>query len=176
MWALNLQALEAFLFPGQGGEAADSTFSSLYPFSSIPPSPSVLFTLCSPVAIPPRRLSRPPRPWRPPWIGWWRPSPWELQGEVLEWVGEWHGQWLSGGDFSCCGPGQRVKIWLHVAGPWHSKYIGRMLHCVARWPFIMLLCCTGDFFFIFTLANDYFKTIKTIMKKKGDFRLSLEKL
>ncbi|KAI9544647.1 hypothetical protein NQZ68_001520 [Dissostichus eleginoides] len=48
----------------QGGEAADSTFSSLYPSSSIPPSPSVLFTLCRPAAVPPQRHSRPPRSWR----------------------------------------------------------------------------------------------------------------
>lgn len=99
VWALNLQALQAFLFPRQGREAADSTFSSLYPSSSILPSPSVLFTLCSPAAVPPRRHSRPPRSWRPPQIGQWRPSLWEHRVEVQEWVGEWRWHWLTSGDF-----------------------------------------------------------------------------
>lgn len=85
VWALNLQALQAFLFPRQGGEAADSTFSSLDPSSFIPPSPSVLFTLGSPVAVPPRRHSRPPRSWQQPQIGQSQLSPWEQ--EVLLWVG-----------------------------------------------------------------------------------------
>lgn len=72
---------------------------------SIPLSPSVLFTRCSPAAVPPRRHSRPPRSWRPPRIGQWRPSPWEWQGEVLEWAEEWRWRWLSGGEFLRFGSG-----------------------------------------------------------------------
>ncbi len=148
MWALNLQALQAFLFPRQGGEAADSTFSSLYPSSSIPPSPSVLFTLCSPAAVPPRRHSRPPRSWRSPRIGQWRHSPWEQREEVLEWVGEWCWRWLSGGDFFMlrtrqegegmitCGQALTFKIYRDAVGlcgqvtsyrapPWKTKNILR---------------------------------------------------
>lgn len=37
--AVNLQALRAFLPPGPPAEAADSTFSSLYPRSSVPSFP-----------------------------------------------------------------------------------------------------------------------------------------
>ncbi|TWW73861.1 hypothetical protein D4764_15G0012570, partial [Takifugu flavidus] len=37
--ALNLKALRAFLLPGPTAEAADSTFSSLYPRSSVPSFP-----------------------------------------------------------------------------------------------------------------------------------------
>lgn len=55
--------------------------------------------------------------------------------------------WGSGADgglvvgifFLCCGPFRRVKVWLHVVRPWHSKYIGMLLHYVARWPLIGLL-------------------------------------
>lgn len=39
MRALNLQALRAFLLPGPTAQAADSTFSSLYPRSSVPSFP-----------------------------------------------------------------------------------------------------------------------------------------
>lgn len=46
LWALNLQALQAFLFPSQGGEAADSTFSSLYPSFSIPQRPVYALQHC----------------------------------------------------------------------------------------------------------------------------------
>lgn len=112
LWIFGLY--RAFLFPGHGGEAADSTFSSLYPSSSIPPSPSVLFTLCSPAAVPPRRHSRPPRPWRPASDCPVTALTMGTAGrEVLEWVGEWCWQWLSGGDFFFMV--WRVKVWLHMA-------------------------------------------------------------
>lgn len=56
-----------------------------HPSIPLPPFPSVLFTLCSTVAVPPRRHSRPPRSWQPPQIGRWKPSPWKQQ-EVLQLV------------------------------------------------------------------------------------------
>lgn len=164
MWALNLQALQAFLFPRQGREAADSTFSSLYPSSSIPPSPSVLFTLCSPAAVPPRRHSRPPRSWRPPQIGRWRPSPWEQRVEVQEWVGEWRWRWLSGEDFLCCETrqeaegmikcGHALTFKIYTAGMW------------ARWP----TACLQQWIFVFLsflVVDDHYKPMKPLWKRKG---------
>lgn len=94
---------------------------------SLPPSlhPRVLFTLRSPVAVPPQRLSRPPRSWQLPRIGQLRPSAWIQRGEVL--------QWLGGVDVLYYGTVKTVRVWLNVASPWHSKYIYRLLNCVANW-------------------------------------------
>lgn len=146
VWALNLQALEAFLFPGLGGEAADSTFSSLDPSSSIPPSPSVLFTLCSPAAVPPRRHSRPPRPWRPPRASQSRRSPWERR-EVLPWVG-------SGAD-----GGLAVGIFFFVfcstqAGEWTYDYM---------WPGLKIYA----FALCGKVTSPHWETIKHLWKRNN---------
>lgn len=47
------------------------------------------------------------------------------------------------GTFYAVAPGRRVKVWLNVVMPWHSKYIGMW----ARWPVIWLIYSSGFLYF-----------------------------
>lgn len=92
-----------------------------------PPPPGVLFTPCRPAAVPPRRHSRPPRPWR---IGQWRPFVVETRGAAA--VGEWCWWRLSGGEFFLTQRTRQEREGMIRCGQ-VLKYRGLLLLCVARW-------------------------------------------
>lgn len=127
--ALNLQAFQAFLLPGPTAEAADSTFSSLHPHSSIPLlPPASCLRPAGPAAVPPRRHSRPPRPCQ---IGQWQPFLVETRGAAA--VREWCRWRLSGGNLKKKMLRTRQEREGMIISGQILKY--RVLLCVARWFF-----------------------------------------
>lgn len=124
-------ALEAFLLPGLGGKAADSTFSSLHPSSSIPPSLHPPVSCLHSAALRLCHLGDTPDHQGPGGhldLAGRRRSPWELR-EVLPWVEKRCWWWLSGGEFFFfTQAGRRLKVWLHVAWPGLKMYA----FCIVR--------------------------------------------
>lgn len=120
--SLSLQALQAFLFPGPGRDAADSTFSSFNPFSSIPPSPQR--PVYSPGLWPCHLRDSPDHQGPGDWLGSVIDSL-RRRNNRERYCTVW-GEWRCGWDFffKCCRPGCRLKTQLTAACPLHWKYTG----------------------------------------------------
>lgn len=117
VWALNLQALQAFLFPRQGGEGCWLHIlipRSLFLHPSIPQCPVYSRQPCgcaTSEALQTTKVLAAASDWPVTAL-----TMGTTRGAAVG--GEWCWWWLSGGDFfSCTGPGRRVKVWLLVARP-----------------------------------------------------------
>lgn len=172
VWALNLQALRAFLFPKQGREAADSTISSLYasillPLCLHPPVSCLLSAaLCGHATSETLQTTKVLA----------AAVDWPVTALTMGTTGRGAVVGGSGADgglvvgiFYAVGAGRRVKVWLNVAIVLDIQNICR--DCVALCD-LSLGSAESCIFELFG-GWQHYKTMKPLWKKKWHFTVSI---